>query len=108
MNYLKFSLLWHTILISSDTNYSSTRLVLLIGHITALYTAHLCIPLARPTDAYLLNIFKKTLRPHSPLSEISTAALILHIQHPFCQSHSVKGLQSTHIPGSLVFSICCS
>jgi hypothetical protein len=30
------------------------------------------------------------LRPHSPLSEISTAALILHIQHRFCQSHSDK------------------
>ena len=27
----------------------------------------------------------------SPLSEIRTATLILHIQHPFCQSHSVKG-----------------
>ena len=49
-------------------------------------------------DAYL------TLRPHSPLSEISTAALILHIQHPFCQSHSVKGPQSAHTLGSLVFS----
>ena len=55
-------------------------------------------------DAYLWN----PLRPHSPLSEIPTAAFILHIQHPFCQSHSVKGPQSTHIPGSLLFSVRCS
>ena len=38
------------------------------------------------------------------LSGISTAVLILHMQHPFCQSHSVKGPQSAHIPGSLLFS----
>uniref|UniRef100_A0A674B9K2 E-selectin n=1 Tax=Salmo trutta TaxID=8032 RepID=A0A674B9K2_SALTR len=30
--------------------------------------------------------------PHSPLSEISTADLILHIQHPICQSHSVNSI----------------
>ena len=30
------------------------------------------------------------------------------VLHPFCQTHSVKGSQSTHIPGSLVFSVRCS
>ncbi|XP_042178665.1 P-selectin-like [Oncorhynchus tshawytscha] len=30
--------------------------------------------------------------PHSPRSEISTAALILHIQHPICQSPSVNSI----------------
>ena len=45
---------------------------------------------------WLMRIYKTLFRPQSPLSEISTAALILHIQHPFWQSHSVKGPRSTH------------
>ena len=69
------------------------------AHHCTLYLCNLVIsvyPSQDPlVDAYLYN----PLRPHSPLSEISTAALIVHIQHPFCQSH---------IPGSLVFSVHCS
>ena len=57
---------------------------------------------------WLMLIYKNPLRPHSPLSDIPTAALILHIQHPFCQSHSDIGPQSTHIPGSRLFSVRCS
>ena len=50
-----------------------------------------------------MKVYSQQLK-ETPLSEISTAALNLHIQHPFCQSHYVKGPQSTHIPGSLLFS----
>ena len=57
---------------------------------------------------WLMLIYKTLLGLTPSLSEISTAALILHIQNLFCQSHSVKGPQSTHIPGSLLFSVRCS
>ncbi|XP_020331075.2 L-selectin-like [Oncorhynchus kisutch] len=49
------------------------------------------MPLTPQTHS-LLIIYKNPLRPHSPRSEISTAALILHIQHPICQSPSVNNI----------------
>ncbi|CDR04496.1 unnamed protein product [Oncorhynchus mykiss] len=55
---------------------------------------------------WLMLIYKTLLGLTPP--EIPTAAIVLHIQQPFCQSHSVKGPQSTHIPGSLLFSVRCS
>ena len=66
----------------------------------SLYTRH--------KTHWLMLIYKTFLDLNPSLSELSTAALILHIQHLFSQSHSVNGPQSTHISGSLIFSVHCS
>jgi hypothetical protein len=67
--------------------------MVLIGHFhcTLYYSVNWSSLYTRRKTHWLMLIYK-----HSPLSEISTAALILYIQHLFCQSHSVKGPQSTH------------
>ena len=54
---------------------------------------------------WLMLIYKTLLGLTPPHLRCLLPALILHIQHPFCQSLSVKGPQSTHIPGSLFFSV---
>ena len=66
---------------------------------SSLYTHH--------KTHWLMLIYKTLLGLTPPIWDIY-CSLILHIQHPFCQSHSAKGPQSTRMPGSLVFQFAAA
>jgi hypothetical protein len=78
--------------------------MLLTGHITAHYTPVIWLSLYTRRKAHWLMLIDKTLLGITPPSQIPTAAIILHIQHPFFR-HILLNVPKALEPSSLQFDV---